>query len=157
LGLGFSGGGAASRWCGRVPPASCPAWCFSNATGGTPGPARRGHGSSASAGARAASGGHVPSSPDCGFPTCPCTLAQIPWEGFAEKGLRQTTSLKPVWEGSPRYFWRCHERVFRRLDGWIRRRLRSLLRKRAGLPAVSRHGADEAKVASGLLCRAGAV
>jgi RNA-directed DNA polymerase len=43
------------------------------------------------------------------------------------------------------YFWRSHERVFSRLDGWIRRRLRSLLRKRAGLPGVSRHGADEAR------------
>jgi RNA-directed DNA polymerase len=43
------------------------------------------------------------------------------------------------------YFWRSHERVFSRLDGWIRRRLRSLLRQRAGLPGVSRHGADEAR------------
>jgi RNA-directed DNA polymerase len=41
------------------------------------------------------------------------------------------------------YFWRCWERVFSRLDGWIRRRLRSLLRKRQGLKGISRHGADE--------------
>src|SRR5262249_1077510 len=41
------------------------------------------------------------------------------------------------------YFRRCWERVFSRLDGWIRRRLRSLLRKRKGLKGMSRHGADE--------------
>lgn len=43
------------------------------------------------------------------------------------------------------YFRRCWERVFSRLDGWIRRRLRSLLRKRQGLPGMSRHGADEVR------------
>jgi len=41
------------------------------------------------------------------------------------------------------YFKRCHERVFSRLDGWIRRRLRSLLRKRTKRKGISRHGADE--------------
>jgi RNA-directed DNA polymerase len=41
------------------------------------------------------------------------------------------------------YFWRCGERTFSNLDGWIRRRLRSLLRKRQRLPGVSRHGEDE--------------
>jgi RNA-directed DNA polymerase len=41
------------------------------------------------------------------------------------------------------YFKRCHERVFSTLDGWIRRRLRSLLRKRQGRKGISRHGADE--------------
>jgi RNA-directed DNA polymerase len=43
------------------------------------------------------------------------------------------------------YFKRCDRRVFSGLDGWIRRRLRSLLRKRMGLKGMSRHGADEQK------------
>jgi RNA-directed DNA polymerase len=55
------------------------------------------------------------------------------------------TDLTRTLRGWYGYFWRCHERVFSRLDGWIRRRLRSLLRKRAGLPGVSRHGADEVR------------
>jgi RNA-directed DNA polymerase len=41
------------------------------------------------------------------------------------------------------YFWRSYRTTFGTLDGWIRRRLRSLLRKRQGLPGISRHGADE--------------
>jgi RNA-directed DNA polymerase len=41
------------------------------------------------------------------------------------------------------YFKNCHATVFGTLDGWIRRRLRSLLRKRKGLKGISRHGADE--------------
>jgi len=41
------------------------------------------------------------------------------------------------------YFKRCQGRVFSNLDGWIRRRLRSLLRKRKKLKGISRHGADE--------------
>jgi len=41
------------------------------------------------------------------------------------------------------YFRRCYRTVFSGLDGWIRRRLRSLLRKRLGLKGISRHGADE--------------
>lgn len=41
------------------------------------------------------------------------------------------------------YFWRCHGNVYSSLDGWIRRRLRSLLRKRQGRKGISRHGADE--------------
>jgi RNA-directed DNA polymerase len=41
------------------------------------------------------------------------------------------------------YFKFCCRIVFRKLDGWIRRRLRSLLRKRMGLKGISRHGADE--------------
>ena len=41
------------------------------------------------------------------------------------------------------YFKRCYRTVFSGLDGWIRRRLRSLLRKRKGLKGISRHGADE--------------
>jgi len=43
------------------------------------------------------------------------------------------------------YFKRCHHTVFSGLDGWIRRRLRSLLRKRKKLKGISRHGADEQK------------
>lgn len=43
------------------------------------------------------------------------------------------------------YFKRCHRTVFSGLDGWIRRRLRSVLRKRLGLKGMSRHGADEQK------------
>jgi len=41
------------------------------------------------------------------------------------------------------YFKRCERMVFSGLDGWIRRRLRSLLRKRKKLKGISRHGADE--------------
>jgi RNA-directed DNA polymerase len=43
------------------------------------------------------------------------------------------------------YFRRCYITVFSSLDGWIRRRLRSLLRKRKKLKGISRHGADEQK------------
>jgi RNA-directed DNA polymerase len=43
------------------------------------------------------------------------------------------------------YFRRCQGRVFSNLDGWIRRRLRSLLRKRQGRQGISRHGADETR------------
>ena len=43
------------------------------------------------------------------------------------------------------YFKRCHGTVFSGLDGWIRRRLRSLLRKRKKMKGISRHGADEQK------------
>jgi RNA-directed DNA polymerase len=43
------------------------------------------------------------------------------------------------------YFKRCNSLVFSNLDGWIRRRLRSLLRKRKKLKGISRHGADEQK------------
>jgi len=41
------------------------------------------------------------------------------------------------------YFKRCHPTVFGTLDGWIRRRLRSVLRKRTKRKGISRHGADE--------------
>lgn len=41
------------------------------------------------------------------------------------------------------YFWRCYWNVFSGLDGWIRRRLRSILRKRQGRHGISRAGADE--------------
>ena len=41
------------------------------------------------------------------------------------------------------YFKRCHHTVFSGLDGWIRRRMRSVLRKRKKLKGMSRHGADE--------------
>src|SRR3954453_22341049 len=41
------------------------------------------------------------------------------------------------------YFRRCEAVVFSGLDGWIRRRLRSLLRKRQGRKGISRHGEDE--------------
>ena len=41
------------------------------------------------------------------------------------------------------YFWRSFWSVFTGLDGWVRRRLRSILRKRQGLKGISRKGADE--------------
>jgi RNA-directed DNA polymerase len=41
------------------------------------------------------------------------------------------------------YFKRCHHTVYSGLDGWIRRRLRSVLRKRTKRKGMSRHGADE--------------
>jgi RNA-directed DNA polymerase len=43
------------------------------------------------------------------------------------------------------YFKRCYRTVFSGLDGWIRRRLRSVLRKRMKLKGMSRHGTDEQK------------
>jgi RNA-directed DNA polymerase len=52
-------------------------------------------------------------------------------------------TLNRTLQGWYGYFWRCHEWVYQRLDGWIRRRLRSLLRKRQGLKGISRHGEDE--------------
>jgi RNA-directed DNA polymerase len=53
------------------------------------------------------------------------------------------TDLNRTLQGWFVYFRRCSERVFSRLDGWIRRRLRSLLRKRKKLKGISRHGEDE--------------
>ncbi len=53
------------------------------------------------------------------------------------------TDLNRTLRGWFGYFQRCHVTVFRTLDGWRRRRLRSLLRKRQGLKGISRHGADE--------------
>ncbi len=53
------------------------------------------------------------------------------------------TDLNRTLVGWLGYFRRLWERVYSRLDGWIRRRLRSLLRKRRGLQGMSRHGADE--------------
>ena len=41
------------------------------------------------------------------------------------------------------YFRRCEATLFSSLDGWIRRRLRSLLRKRQRRKGISRHGGDE--------------
>jgi RNA-directed DNA polymerase len=42
------------------------------------------------------------------------------------------TSLTKTLRGWFTYFRHCHWTVFRDLDGWIRMRLRSILRKRAG-------------------------
>ena len=47
------------------------------------------------------------------------------------------------------YFTRCHRVTFGTLDGWIRKRLRSLLRKRKGLKGISRHGEDERRWPNG--------
>jgi len=52
-------------------------------------------------------------------------------------------SLNRTLRGWYGYFRRCQGSVFGRLDGWIRKRLRSLLRKRRKLRGISRHGADE--------------
>lgn len=51
--------------------------------------------------------------------------------------------LNPTLKGWLGYFKRCHPNIFGTLDGWIRRRLRSLLRKRQGRKGISRHGGDE--------------
>jgi RNA-directed DNA polymerase len=55
--------------------------------------------------------------------------------------LRIITTLNPTLRGWFEYFKHSHKRTFERLDGWIRMRLRSLLRKRLHLPGRSR-GAD---------------
>jgi RNA-directed DNA polymerase len=53
------------------------------------------------------------------------------------------TDLNKTLHGWFGYFGRCYPTVYGSLDGWIRRRLRSLLRKRRGLKGISRHGEDE--------------
>jgi RNA-directed DNA polymerase len=50
-------------------------------------------------------------------------------------------SLTPTLTGWFAYFRHCHPNVFRDLDGWLRMRLRSILRKRHGLRGRGR-GAD---------------
>jgi RNA-directed DNA polymerase len=50
-------------------------------------------------------------------------------------------SLSATLRGWFTYFRHCHGTVFRDLDGWIRMRLRSILRKRSGRPGRGR-GAD---------------
>ncbi len=50
-------------------------------------------------------------------------------------------SLTPTLRGWFEYFKHSHRRVMERLDGWIRMRLRSILRKRRGLKGRGR-GAD---------------
>lgn len=51
------------------------------------------------------------------------------------------TKLNPTLRGWFNYFRKSHPTTFKRLDGWIRGRLRSILRKRAGLKGRGR-GAD---------------
>jgi len=53
------------------------------------------------------------------------------------------------------YFRRCYHTVFSGIDGWIRRRLRSLLRKRKKLKGISRHGADEKRWPNSFFAEAG--
>ena len=49
--------------------------------------------------------------------------------------------LNPTWIGWFGYFMHSNERTFSALDGWIRMRLRSILRRRAGREGCGR-GAD---------------
>jgi RNA-directed DNA polymerase len=51
-------------------------------------------------------------------------------------------SLTPMLRGWFTYFRHCHPRVYRDLDGWIRMRLRSILRRRQGRKGRGR-GADQ--------------
>jgi RNA-directed DNA polymerase len=51
-------------------------------------------------------------------------------------------SLTPTLRGWFAYFRHCSPRVYRDLDGWVRTRLRSILRRRHGLPGRGR-GADQ--------------
>jgi len=53
------------------------------------------------------------------------------------------------------YFKRCWHTVLSGLDGWIRRRLRSMLRKRKKLKGMSRHGADERRWPNSFFAEAG--
>jgi len=64
-------------------------------------------------------------------------------EGRSLKAI--ITDLNVTLRGWFGYFKRCWPTVYSGLDGWIRRRLRSVLRKRMGLKGISRHGADEQK------------
>ena len=53
------------------------------------------------------------------------------------------------------YFRRCHQTVYATLDGWIRKRMRSLLRKRTKRKGISRHGADERRWPNSYFAEAG--
>lgn len=68
---------------------------------------------------------------------------------------RIIVELNRVLRGWFGYFRRCARPVFTALDGWIRRRLRSLLRKRQKLPGISRHGADEERWPNRFFAEAG--
>ena len=55
-------------------------------------------------------------------------------------------SLNPTLRGWFEYFKHSRERTFGTLDGWIRRRLRSLLRKQQKLRGIAKvHGADQTR------------
>jgi RNA-directed DNA polymerase len=60
------------------------------------------------------------------------------------QSLSQTIiELNRTLRGWFEYFKHCHPRTFATLDGWIRRRLRSLLRKQLGRKGIARtHGDD---------------
>ena len=60
------------------------------------------------------------------------------------QSLSQTiTELNRTLRGWFEYFKHCHPWTFTMLDGWIRRRLRSLLRKQLGRKGIARtHGDD---------------
>jgi len=50
--------------------------------------------------------------------------------------------INPILRGWFEYFKHSHKWIFLPIDQWIRRRLRSILRKRIGLPGISRMGLD---------------
>ena len=55
-------------------------------------------------------------------------------------------SLNPTLRGWFEYLKHSRQRTFSTLDGWVRRRLRSLLRKQQKLRGIAKvHGADQAR------------
>jgi RNA-directed DNA polymerase len=59
---------------------------------------------------------------------------------------RVIADLNPTLRGWFEYFKHSRSRTFRPLDGWIRRRLRSLLRKQQKLRGIAKiHGADQTR------------
>jgi RNA-directed DNA polymerase len=65
------------------------------------------------------------------------------------------TDLNRTLQGWFVYFRRCESPLFSSLDGWRRRRLRSLLRKRQGRKGISRHGGDERRWPKAFLAEQG--
>ena len=63
--------------------------------------------------------------------------------------------LNPILRGWFGYFKHAHKPVFKRLDGFIRRRLRALLRKRAKRPGFGRCHADHVRWPNGFFAEQG--
>ena len=62
--------------------------------------------------------------------------------------------IVPALRGWFAYFQHSYRPTFRIVDGWVRRRLRSILRRQQRLEGISkRHGADHVRMAECLFCQ----
>jgi RNA-directed DNA polymerase len=63
------------------------------------------------------------------------------------KGLSMVIAdINPTLKGWYEYFQHSHRPTFRIVDGWVRRRLRSILRRQQGREGISKvHGADHVR------------